>query len=166
MKKKNINFTSLTEEIFGFFRENESYSEFVRRFYNLPSHHRVIKKLVVGRTISRMKKQGWLEAKKRNDQVYYRLTAKGKIKKLALDLRRQKKQRGEQATIVIFDVPEEKKNFRDFLRRLLLQNSFTFLQKSVFISPYILPQEFYELLSELDLLPFVTVIEGKIRVKK
>ena len=67
------------------------------------------------------------------------------------------------ATILIFDIPEEKRAFRDFLRRLLKDMKFTQIQKSVLIAPYILPQEFYDLLEEMKLLQFVKVIEGKIR---
>jgi CRISPR-associated endonuclease Cas2 len=78
-------------------------------------------------------------------------------------LKRAKRQRGEQATILMFDIPEEKRTYRNFLRRLLKQIDFTMIQKSVFIASYILPKEFYDLLRELDLLRFVKVIEGSIR---
>ena len=66
----------------------------------------------------------------------------------------------------MFDIQESKRNFRDFLRRLLLKNGFIMLQKSVFVTPNVLPQEFYDLLRELDLLSFVMVIEGHLRFKK
>lgn len=141
----------------------ESYSEFVKRIYHLPGYDKTMPKRQLYDTVKRIKQQGWLEEKQIQDQIYYRLTQEGKVKRMVIDLRRYPRQRGHNATIIIFDIPEAKRTFRNFIRRLLKNMDFTMLQKSVFIAPNILPKEFYDLLKEMDLLQHVMVIEGRIR---
>lgn len=53
--------------------------------------------------------------------------------------------------LIIFDIPEKTRSRRDCLRKELLNLDFCQLQKSVWVSPYPLPQEFGEIVSELDL---------------
>ena len=59
--------------------------------------------------------------------------------------------------VVIFDVPEQDKWKRKWLRQSLQNLDFTLLQKSVWIGKRKLPEEFIQLLSELDLLPHVHI---------
>jgi len=159
--KKQIN--DLTEKILEQFQSQEEFSVFRRKLYGFTPNYPNMR-VNVSNTLQRMKRQGWIEQKKIEDRLYYSLTAKGKVRLLMQKLRKQ--QRGTQSTILMFDIPESKRNFRDFLRRLLLKNGFIMLQKSVFVTPNVLPQEFYDLLRELDLLSFVMVIEGHLRFKK
>src|SRR3989338_9006005 len=114
-------------------------------------------------TVRRLKNYGWLEEKKIADETYYRITQEGRIKQMIFRLRVNRKERGKQATIVIFDIPEGKRTYRNFLRRLLKQMKFTMIQRSVFITTFILPEEFYTLLKEMDIWQYVKVIEGEIR---
>jgi DNA-binding transcriptional regulator PaaX len=67
------------------------------------------------------------------------------------------------STIVIFDVPEDQSKQRTLFRRYLQQNGFVSLQKSVLISPNQIQPELKELIRELKLNNFVTVIDGRIR---
>ena len=113
--------------------------------------------------MDRLRKQGWLAKKVKEDQVFYILTAKGRVKQLSYKLRVARMRRGEHSTIIIFDIPEEKRKYRNFFRRLLREMKFTMIQKSVLIAPYVLPEEFYDLLKELNLLQYVKVIEGDLR---
>lgn len=53
--------------------------------------------------------------------------------------------------VVIFDVPERVRGRRDFLRRELSAFGFHQLQKSVWVTPYPLPDGFSELVGELAL---------------
>lgn len=114
-------------------------------------------------TVRRLKKHGWLEEKKIADETYFRITQEGRIRQMIFRLRVNRKERGDRATIVIFDIPEGKRTYRNFLRRLLKQMKFTMIQKSVFITPFILPEEFYTLLKEMGIWQYVKVIEGEIR---
>lgn len=68
----------------------------------------------------------------------------------------------ELSTIVMFDIPEEKRKTRDSLRRYLLKNGYTQIQKSVFISPFKIFGELTEFIRELDIERHVTFISGKI----
>ena len=143
----------------------ESYGQFAQRMWGLPYKHKELSHRQIYESVRRARKQGWLEQKKTNDQIYYRLTKQGRIKQLILTLKKSPLKSGKHATIVIFDIPEEKRTFRNYLRRLLKQMEFTMVQKSVFIAPHLLPREFYILLEELGLGPCVKIIEGQIRYK-
>lgn len=161
-KKKKIN---LTEKLLEIFRSGSplTFSETMRQMYGLPIYKRELTRKQLYDTVEKVRKQGWLKKKVVEDRVFYSLTAKGKVKQLVYKLKTETKRRGERSTIIIFDIPEEKRTYRNFLRRLLKQMKFTMIQKSVFIAPYILHKEFYELLKELDLIKFIKVIEGIIR---
>ena len=60
----------------------------------------------------------------------------------------------EKNTIIIFDIPEKIKNYRDWLRSELVGFEFEQIQKSVWLGPK-LPKEFIEYLDEIDLLKYV-----------
>lgn len=110
-------------------------------------------------TLSRMKRDGLLEIKKGR----LRLTKAGAgrlniepsiIRKfLSVDkkLARKKKQRN---LIVMFDIPEKYKAYREWLRSELISFDFVLVQKSVWFGPP-LPREFVELLDEFKILKYV-----------
>lgn len=156
---------TLTQRILDFFSDGSplSWSETKQQLYGLPIRQKRIRASELFKSIEKVKRQGWLDKKVKNDEIYYSLTRQGRIKFLLFKARTQRKERGKQATIIIFDIPEEKRTFRNFLRRLLTQMKFTMIQRSVFITPYILPKEFFALLREMDLMQYVKVIEGEIR---
>ena len=60
--------------------------------------------------------------------------------------------------IVCYDIPERKKEIRDILRGLLIKLGFMRYQKSIWISPLEIPNEFKELIKELSLDRWVRVI--------
>ena len=51
---------------------------------------------------------------------------------------------------MIFDVPEKMRGKRDFLRKELRDFGFYQLQKSVWVYPYPLPQNFFDLWDDLN----------------
>lgn len=167
MKAKNrkVDNIKITEKILDFFRSGSplTFSETMRQYYGLPVYKKHLSRKELYDKVEKLRRQGWLEKKWKQDQIYYTLTAKGKVKQLVCKLKNDTRQRADQGTLIIFDIPEEKRNFRSFLRRLLKQMKFTMIQKSAFITPYILPDDFYHLLREMDLMQYVKVIEGKIR---
>jgi len=155
---------NITEDILSrFYASPMSFSELRRQMYGFQVGPKQIQTQRIYDSMRRLQQQGWIEKKTREDEIYYSLTAKGRVKQLVFKLRTSQKQKGEQSTILIFDIPEEKRSYRNFLRRLLKQMKFTTIQKSVLVAPYILPDEFYDLLKEMKLLGFVKVIEGHIR---
>ena len=91
---------------------------------------------------------GSIEKIIKNGEVYYRLTSIGKKNLLRdyplLVLRNRKWDGG--WTMVIFDIPEEKRKRRDLLREKLLELGLGMMQKSVYITPYDLSEDIREFL--------------------
>lgn len=110
-------------------------------------------------TLSRMKKGGLLQNKNRE----WAITSEGKefLESKKVEIRkffrpenvinnREKPKR----LIVIFDIPEKKKKYREWLRMELVGFGFNLVQKSVWLGP-VLPNEFVEYLNELGLLKHI-----------
>ena len=114
-------------------------------------------------TLSRLDKQGFIKARKVGKRTYYQLTQTGRARLLIKQVFKDKiNPKDGLSTMIIFDIPEEKKKARIFLRRLLLKNGFINLQKSVMIAPYELSKEFLELLSEMKIRQHVVLLKSKI----
>lgn len=60
--------------------------------------------------------------------------------------------------IIVFDIPEKRRRLRDVLRDMLKLMKFSMLQESVWIGNAAIPKEFFEWLSERDLLSCVEVL--------
>ena len=101
--------------------------------------------------LSRLKKQGMVENEGRG---VWGLTKKGMA--LAFGAENKKKEyerargssRSRKDTIVIFDVPEDRKKMRDYLRSELVALGYEQLQKSVWIGGGPLPTAFMEFVRE------------------
>jgi|GEM_PF-1312763 len=114
-------------------------------------------------TLNRLKKQGLVQVRKKDNRVYYQVTVSGQTKLLVNQVFANKKRRTDGfSTIIIFDIPEERRKARVYLRKLLLKNGFMNLQKSVLISPNELPKSFFRLLEELKVRRFVTVLSSRV----
>lgn len=144
--------------------KHASQREMWRQINGIP-HHRVVSKTQINNAVMKLKQHGWLEKKKIQDKIYYQITREGKTSRLIFNSKTFSRIRGRTATIVIFDIPEEKRTFRNFIRRLLKNMDFTMLQRSVFITPYILPEDFYRLLRETKLLEHFLFIEGRLNLR-
>jgi len=94
--------------------------------------------------IRRLKKEG-LIAKDEKKKVYY-LTDKGE--EMAVYIRDRysilEKPWDGKIRLVIFDIPENKKSQREWLRLELLFMQYKLLQKSVYIGKYPIPGDFYQ----------------------
>ncbi len=103
-----------------------------RSRYN-PSHH-------IKSTLSRLKDQGLIEFQKRKGKTFIRLTDKGEKKLLKYQLQEafipKPKKWDKKWRIVIFDIREDKRWIRDFLRKELVNLGFIKLQDSVWVHPY------------------------------
>jgi DNA-binding transcriptional regulator PaaX len=91
--------------------------------------------------IDYLKSRHYIEMKKEGEERLVRLTTKAKYELLrlqfALHMRAQRKRTWDRKwRLVIFDVPEIQKNYRDFLRKLMRANGFRMWQLSVWVSPY------------------------------
>jgi DNA-binding transcriptional regulator PaaX len=113
-------------------------------------------------TFCRLKKQGCLKIEMKNRQIYISLTEKGRKKAGwlqidALKIRKPKKWDGKWR-IVIFDISQLKKFFREAFRGKLKELGFYPLQKSVWVIPY-------DCWDEIELLKdFFGLTEKEVRV--
>lgn len=107
-----------------------------------------IKKKLV-KTLYEFRRQGYIEN--------HRLTPKGiiKILRIKIKLLRKKKKWDGYWRIVIFDIPERKRKFRDLFRRTIKEIGFRQVQRSVWICPYDYLKDIRTLAENLLLEPFV-----------
>lgn len=116
---------------------------------------RKIKEDSLKTTLSRLKKRGLIESEggiwgiKRKGREYL----KNKLISKVPHFRHLKSKNNNKKIIVIFDIPEKRKNQRNWLRGELMALDFTLLQKSVWLGPALLPKEFIKYLNKVGLLP-------------
>lgn len=110
------------------------------------------------RAIKYLKEKGYIETKSKNNDLFFKLTQKGKIqgllKRLKEDLKKDQKWDGK-LRAMIWDIPEKSSHERDRIRYFVKKLGFFRLQKSVFISPYPIPRSAVEYLKESELLKFI-----------
>ncbi|MBX4186656.1 MAG: CRISPR-associated endonuclease Cas2 [Candidatus Doudnabacteria bacterium] len=110
--------------------------------------------------LTRLEKKELISKKKVGRQNAYVLTSLGKK---ILQGPSQKKDRTDGlSTIVIFDIPEEKRKQRNTLRRYLKDNGYTILQKSVLIAPFEISIGLKDLIKELKVRQYVSIIDGRV----
>ncbi len=111
-----------------------------------------------------LQKQGFVEKKKSEDKkTIWKLTSKGlghlkilKNKKLLSPLKSIEEKK-DYLKIIVFDIPENQKKKRDWLRNTLVNFNFSMLQRSVWTGDGQLPEEFFHSLKELNLLSYVHI---------
>jgi len=109
-----------------------------------------------------LKRQHYIERVEEGEKVLYKLTAKGQYELLRLNfvLHMQQKQKPHgQLFLAMFDVPEVKRGYRNFFRRLLRENGFKKLQQSVWFTRKDPRPAINELLSYLKLQDYFELIE-------
>ncbi|MDI6810590.1 MAG: PaaX family transcriptional regulator C-terminal domain-containing protein [archaeon] len=114
-------------------------------------------------SLSRLKKEGFLESRKSNKSALYSLTDLGKdaiIFKNYKLLMRERNWDG-QWHIVTFDIPEKLRYSRDALRKKLLSLGYGTLHSSVMISPYDKGAEIKETVKEYGIEDYVEFFFAK-----
>lgn len=86
------------------------------------------------RALRRLESSGHVKKRKQDKKIY--LTEKGYLEILKYQTQKSHFKWDGKWRIVIFDIPEEKRNYRNFLRNLLRWFGFKELQKSVWVFPY------------------------------
>lgn len=125
--------------------------------FNRKINYQEIKEQVLRVTLSRLKKQGLVD----NKNGIWRITKKGRIRLINRKLRKphfknpNNKNKKKRDLIIIFDIPEKIRIQRDWLRSELIALGFIPLQKSVWLGPSPLPQEFIEYLNTINLLKYI-----------
>ena len=112
--------------------------------------------------LNRLKRDGLLEKGRRN---IWGLTRKGreaaKLVERRMSYEEFKVKRRKTDTIIIFDIPENQRKKRDYLRIELRALGFRPLQKSVWMGGGPLPMEFAEYLKDTRLLSYIHIFTIK-----
>ncbi len=91
-------------------------------------------------TLANLKRNGYLQKNKIDKEILYKLTPQGikLLKKILIEkkLKKKCKRWDKKWRILVFDIPENKRIFRDNMRKILKEIGFYRLQKSVWIYPY------------------------------
>jgi len=157
---------SLTKEILRITARYKplGYVQLYEYLYEETIYGKKLNKRSISTILSRMKKNGLLK----NRDGEWSPTSKGKaflegintgIKKFfkpenIIDNRERPRK-----IIIIFDIPEKKKRYREWLRNELVGFGFNLVQKSVWIGPD-LPKEFIEYLNEVGLLKHIRFFQA------
>ncbi len=100
-----------------------------------------------------LKRSGYVKRREKNNQSFFHLTPKGKLqvlKYLHLERLKIKKWDG-RWRVIIFDLPETIRKWREYLRNELKNLGFYPLQESVYITPHPVTGELDQLLKEWNL---------------
>jgi predicted transcriptional regulator len=123
--------------------------------------------------VDNLHRHGFVKKVTKKNQSFFHLTPKGKLailKYLHLEKLQKTKWDG-RWRVAIFDIPEDLKKWRNYLRSELRNLGFEKLQESVYITPYPVTGELDELLNEWGLRDYfryltVTEIDGEPDLKK
>lgn len=113
----------------------------------------------VGKTLSRLRKNGLINYKDKEWSISqtgeeFLNTQKSKIKHFFPEQKVSKIDKTRKQMIVIFDIPEKQRKYRDWLRIELVKFGFEQIQKSVWFGPT-LPKTFLEYLEEIQTLKYL-----------
>ena len=114
--------------------------------------------------LSRMSRQGWLAAKRQGRNSMYALTPKAR--RLLQEgthriFERRPTQWDGQWRVVVYSLPEKKRQLRESLRRRLTWLGFGALGPGTWVSPHDRDLELEVLLKDLDARPYVHCFEGR-----
>jgi len=120
-----------------------------------------INKRDLGRIIKRLEKQEMISIRETDRGISIEITEKGKRRLLEYDfenIQLKSQRRDGKWRLVIFDIPEGKKNARDVFRRKLLELECIRLQDSVWVSAYPCKNEIDFLANFLGISDYVTLV--------
>ena len=117
-----------------------------KKFYNLM--HRLRKDCLITK-----KKSSWTITKKGKQK----LDGLKERKEVFIPRKKYLIEEGKELNIIIFDIPEEQRRKRDWLRETLIQLGFSKLQQSVWISKNKLPEELLKDLQTFRMLEYVEI---------
>lgn len=118
---------------------------------------------VVRTALHRLKNRKLIYCERQNNQILFALTEAGKKAaeniKSKLEKTKPKKWDGKWR-VIVFDIPEKLRGKRDILRKELNNFYFMQLQKSVWVYPFPLPQEFKDLWERTGIFKHCVIFEA------
>ena len=121
-------------------------------------YDRPLKKSNLAQTLRRLRLKGYLDVKKSQNQILYKLTSSGKTE---WEIRKALSEEKETDiwTVVIFDIPESHRKVRNVLRSRLKLWQFKPIQKSVWINSKPIKKHIKEFIKEIGLVKWVLIFE-------
>ncbi|MDP3727411.1 MAG: hypothetical protein Q8R35_02090 [bacterium] len=111
--------------------------------------------------LRRLERKNFVGRRDRSGREEWHLTGAGEklVHRIKVKLSYNKQQRWDgKWRLVIFDVPERIRDRRNLIRKELSTLGFYQLQKSVWVTPYPLPEKFLEIITELSLGRYFRII--------
>jgi len=110
--------------------------------------------------VQRLRTSGYLKTLKIKSEKAAIITPKGieKLFKIELKIIDKKKRRDRKWQMVLFDIPESKRKYRDYFRTALQYLGYKKLQKSIWVCPYNTLRETKGLIKRYNLKPFVEIL--------
>jgi DNA-binding PadR family transcriptional regulator len=114
--------------------------------------------------LNKLKNQGFIKKEGKNKKTIWSITQKG-LEKLKIIKEKRKlnidypKEKGDKLIIITFDIPEQEKHKREWLRSVLVALDFKLLQKSVWIGKTQIPQDFLNDLKDQKMLNYVHIFK-------
>ncbi len=108
--------------------------------------------------VSRMNKQGWVQARKEGNKSYYFLTEIGvkRVKEAAKRIFKLKPEKWDgKWRLLMYTIPEEKRSIRDELRKELVWSGFGTMANSMWISPNDLEEQVNGLIDKYGIHDYV-----------
>lgn len=116
-------------------------------------------------SLSRLKRQGFVSKKIKDNKTFWKITALGekRLEKINnifhFPKLNYKQEKSNDVVLIIFDIPEKERNKRAWLRSNLSALGFTLFQKSVWMGKNKLPEEFLKALSGLNLINYIHILK-------
>jgi DNA-binding transcriptional regulator PaaX len=112
-------------------------------------------------SLRNLRQQGLVKKMKKKGKNFFFLTSKGELRLLLSKAALARPAHWDNFwRLLIFDIPEDCRDKRDGLRRLLKINGFVKLQTSVFIHPYPLNREAISFLKQSGLIDYIHIIKA------
>ncbi len=117
-------------------------------------------KIQFSKMIQRLKQNGYLKTLRIKGKKAAIITPKGieKLFKIELKTMEKKKRKDKKWQMVLFDIPENKRKYRDYFRKALRYLGYKKLQKSIWVCPYDTLKETKELIKKYNIKPFVELL--------
>ena len=116
--------------------------------------------------LNKLERKGFIHQEQKRRKIFIHLTQKGTAHLIKISEKQTIKEtplstrtKGTHWTIVIFDIPEEKRSKRNWIRRILHTMGFAMLQRSVWASQAILPKAFMDKIAIQGLAPHIKILE-------
>lgn len=114
--------------------------------------------------LNQLKRNGLVQKNKRESGAIWKITKRGLAKLRLLrenreDIGTYMKKKDKKFKIVIFDIPEEERHKRSWLRSVLVSLDFNLLQKSVWIGKNKIPERLLHDLRRKSMLEYVHIFE-------